>query len=58
MAAPLLARLALEAQDAFVAASKAVPSPFHERTPAGLSPAAWTITHVAEAHHASMYRLQ
>jgi hypothetical protein len=47
---PLLARLALDAQESILAAAAAVPSHFHDRSPAELNSAAWIVTHAAESH--------
>ncbi len=50
MVTPLVSRLALDAQEAFVAAVDLVPPQFREQAPVGLNPASWVITHAAGAH--------
>ena len=50
MVVPLLARLALDGQDALLDAARAVPGQFRDEAPARLNSAAWIATHAAEAH--------
>lgn len=50
MAAPLLARFALDAQASFASAAAAVPPSMQNEAPHGLNSAAWLVVHAASTH--------